>query len=95
MLGCVVDFEAAPEVATFEGAEDGSRRLERMGIQVVLDEMNTSRVRVASRDLLQRAHVGGPLAVGAGKRQSSSGERLDDAEDVGGTATDVLVIPPR
>ena len=36
VLGCVVDFEAAPEVATFEGAEDGSRRLERMGIQVVL-----------------------------------------------------------
>src|SRR5712691_6894583 len=55
-LAClgVVDFEAAPEAATFESAEHGYGRLQGMSIEVVLNEMNALRLRAASSDLLQR-----------------------------------------
>jgi hypothetical protein len=57
--------------------------------------MNPPRVPIAQSDLLQGAHERRSFAIGRRELEPHSGQRLDDAEDVGRAAADVLVISAR
>src|SRR3954469_17139542 len=95
VLGREVHVEALPELASSELAEHGHHRGARVDVEIVHDEMNLPGAAIASRDLLQRPDEGPRLAIGGCEGQPSSGQRLDDAVDVGRAAAHVIVIGAR
>ena len=75
---------------------DGHRRGRyRRAQEIVEHEVDAASSRVAARDLAHRLRKGAPGAVGSRVGQPAAGERLDDAEDVGGAASHVFVIGAR
>ena len=95
MLGRVMDREAVPDQAAPFLSEVVGEGLPAMDIQVIHHQVNLSRTGIATHDRLQRLGKFGGGAVGGGQGEMPTGFRLHGAEDIGGAAAFVLVVPFR
>jgi len=95
MLGRVMDREAVPDRAAPFLSEIVGEGLPAMDIQVIHHQVDLSRTGIAAHDRLQRLGKFWRRAVGGGQGEMPTGFRLHGAEDIGGAASFVLVVPFR
>ena len=93
MFGCVMNAEASPERATFLLSEIVDEGLPAMDVQIIHHQVDRPRQGIAAHDALQSLGKFWRGAVGGGQGEMPTGFRLHGAEDIGGAASLVLVIP--
>ncbi len=94
LLGRVMDGKAVPEGAASFLSEIVGEGFPAMDVQVIHHHVNRSRPTIAAHHGLQRLSKFWRRAVG-GQGEMPTGFRLHGAEDMGGAAAFVLVVPLR
>lgn len=87
-----MDDEAAPEPAPLGFTVGVAEGLESMGVEVGEDDVDPLRVRVRVADPLHRGGETTGLSIRRGVGEVATGLGRDDAEDVGGAASDIFVV---
>src|SRR5262249_8551668 len=95
VLRGVVRRESRPEGGATRRAKHADHRRRAMQVQVVHDEMDRLGAWIPTGHALERADKPRRLAITGRVGQVPAGVRLDDAVDVGGAPSHVLVILSR
>ncbi len=89
-----MDRQAVPELSSFFFSEVVGERLGDVDVQVIHHQMNRSGFGVAANDRLQRFGELRRFPIGRCQGEMLSGQRLDGAEQIGGSASFVFVVRP-